>query len=70
MSYPPPSALSHFVLECKTKRPGVQAEGTPIPLDGGVVDVGPWRITTSEGERKAPEVGGGRAIQNTHGTGV
>lgn len=33
-----------------------QAEGTPVPLDGGRVDVGPWRIETVEGERKTAEV--------------
>eukprot|EP00752_Nemacystus_decipiens_P010432 g9296.t2 len=40
---------------------GEQAEGTPVPLDGGVVQVGPWRIQTVEGETKPP--------QDSHGLG-
>lgn len=34
----------------------LQAEGTPVPLDGADVRVGPWKITTVEAETKAPEV--------------
>ncbi|CAM9458001.1 unnamed protein product [Ectocarpus sp. 6 AP-2014] len=34
---------------------GEKAEGTPVPLDGGLVQVGPWRITTAETETKLPQ---------------
>lgn len=35
-----------------------QADGTPVPLDGASVDVGPWRITTKEGQAMSTEVRG------------
>ena len=34
-----------------------QAENTPVPLNGGLVHVGPWRISTVEGESYTCQVG-------------
>ncbi|CAM9186684.1 unnamed protein product, partial [Sphacelaria rigidula] len=34
---------------------GARAEGTPVPLDGGVVTVGPWKMTTTMGETIPPQ---------------
>lgn len=48
---PPLSPVSLARHACSEK-----AEGTPVPLDGGLVHVGPWRITTAEGEPKSPRV--------------